>query len=350
MVTSYLTPISTRLSFLNVIRTLPAPLPLFKHHRTCVSVKMGTQGGIVNKFLRRIQTLLADETSGPISVSLGNEACDLDSVVSAVAMAYAATACGTPTIPVLNVGRGELGLRRDVGVVLEDVEVDTKLLTFANEISLSDVLSRGGGLTLVDHNELAIHQQALGAHVVRIVDHHSDSGEYSKANRLIARTGSCASLVSESIRDDAHILPPIAYMLLVAVLIDTNALERRTLPQDVAAAARLGRIADLPKSRWNKLLKRISKAREDVSGFSTRDMLFKDYKCFSGRRGLVGISSVGEGLVEWTMEESRKLDMTTIESVRCEKNVECMMVMTNLKRDDVFCREVGIFGDTDVAR
>lgn len=333
------------------------PLPLtrslcYRQTRLMSSMnraRMTSDKSAVNAFLRSSRTHVTHDSSAA-SIYLGNEACDLDSVASALALAYAKHASGSPSVAVLNVQRDELRLRRDVMLMLQDVEIDTSALTFVDEINLNTALSRGGGLTLVDHNELALHQRELSSYVIRIVDHHADKGEHTGALRLIERTGSCASIVSQSIADDANIPPPLAYLLLAAVLVDTSALQSQTLPRDIAAAERLGRIAELPKELWNGLFKRVKTARNDADGFSARELLLKDYKCFAGSRGRVGIASVGGGLLEWTLEKSRPLCTTVLEQVRLEKAVECLMVMTNLMRDDQFCREVLIFGETDLSR
>lgn len=289
--------------------------------------------------------------SQPIALYLGNESCDLDSVVSPLALAYAANA-----LPVLNVRRHELRLRRDVVQEVAHAGVEITALVCLDELpqqSLDHVLANGGSLTLVDHNQLTISQESSGKYVVAIVDHHADARLYPQAARTMARTGSCASLVSQYLPDDSSIPNPLAKLLLSAVLADTSGLRKHTTDVDVKAADRLSALACCPRKEWDALLRRISEAHHDLSGFTARDILLKDYKAFKGGAYSAGISSVGKSLAAWIQEDSltSALCADALEKLLVEKNVDVIMVMTAFKdaSTGVFHREILVHGKSIVA-
>lgn len=311
--------------------------------RACSARMTGSSSTDVNEWLRSARASIAN--GDKLAVYLGNESCDLDSVVSPLGLAYASHHhSGCAAIPVLNVKRAELRLRRDVEIELENAGVNSALIPCVDDTPVEQVLKLGGGgLTLVDHNELAGHQSQLGEFVTAIVDHHQDTGLYPNATRTMARCGSCATLTTRFITSDDCIPPEVAQLLLAAILSDTHGLERRTIEEDHEAADRLSRIAGIPRLQWHSMLKRISAAKSNLEGFTAREVLLKDYKGF----GVAGISSIGRGIEQWMGAEEEALTESVLEQVRVEKGVEAMVVMTAFKdADGAFRREILIHGDT----
>ncbi|XP_074927482.1 exopolyphosphatase PRUNE1-like [Chelonoidis abingdonii] len=94
-----------------------------------------------------------------VHVVLGNEACDLDSMVSALALAYylAKTSLESKAVfvPVLNIPRSEFPLRTESSFLLQEQQIPDTCLIFRDEIDLH-ALHRAGSLslTLVDHHIL----------------------------------------------------------------------------------------------------------------------------------------------------------------------------------------------------
>lgn len=98
------------------------------------------------------------QESRPLHVLLGNEACILDSMVSALALAFYLTKTSEAEdifIPVLNIKRSELPLRGDNVFFLQAVKIPEPALIFWYEIDLLS-LHQAGQLTLilVDHHIL----------------------------------------------------------------------------------------------------------------------------------------------------------------------------------------------------
>ena len=105
----------------------------------------------------------APAAGGALSLALGNEACDLDSI--ACSLAYALEV-DTRAAPVLNVARAELPLRNEAAWLLGAVGVDSAALTFADELDLEALCgTEGAAVALLDHNVPAPAQAFLAPEI-----------------------------------------------------------------------------------------------------------------------------------------------------------------------------------------
>ena len=281
----------------------------------------------LNAFLRDTRTLLRDSRDSMtkqkkrLTLVLGNEAADLDSVACAVSLAYSLHLANDDETrayaPVVCVPREDFPLRADARWLLDHVGIDVDALTFDGEISFEtyartterddDALR----LVLVDHNAVASSSAyaAFADAVDAVVDHHDDEKKYPAAcDAVIVPTGSCATLVAEALVEpsgtatrvsfetaarlfskkktgedsDARRLrvgDPRAALLLAAVLLDTqnlNASATRVHARDVAIVPILASLAGTGDvGAFHDELKR---RRFDQSGLSPRDLLRRDYK------------------------------------------------------------------------
>ncbi|MFT7811233.1 protein prune homolog [Arapaima gigas] len=217
-----------------------------------------------------------------VHVVLGNEACDLDSMVSALVFAYflhtTSGSSGKTVVPVLNIRRSELALRTDSTFLLRQNGLPQEVLTFRDEVDLlglcqADRLS----LTLVDHNVLPSADSGLEGAVLEVIDHHllerrhSDSGD----------VGPTCSLAAGTIVMDCVNMAPAA---------------GKVTPKDSQFAAWLeSRFPDLPPR--GALFQSLQSAKFDVSGLTTEQVLLKDMKVASG-----GDLSLAVSVVYMTLE------------------------------------------------
>ncbi|XP_033927190.1 exopolyphosphatase PRUNE1 isoform X3 [Melopsittacus undulatus] len=238
-----------------------------------------------------------------IHVVMGNEACDLDSTVSAMALAhYLAQTSPDPTafIPVLNIPRSELPLRTETTFLLRDHGIPSASLICRDEIDL-DGLHRAGilTLTLVDHNVLPRTDAALEDAVVEVLDHRPLERPRG-CPVTVALVGSCATLVTERMAQG----PPgvldrtTAALLHATIILDSINLSPaagKVTPRDVACVSLLEeRFPDLPDR--DTLFRTLQTAKFDVSGLSTEQMLRKDLKVLSGDELVLAISAIYVGL------------------------------------------------------
>lgn len=239
---------------------------------------------------RRTVQVNTGQAGSELHVVLGNEACDVDSMVCALTYAYflSKTASETLALPLLNIRESDLVLRSDNVYLLRQVGLSPDLLLFRDQLDLR-ALQRAGRLrlTLVDHNVLPSSDGDLEGSVVEVIDHHMLEREPSPACPVtVEMVGSCATLVTERIIQKApEILDQqIAQLLYAAVLLDCVNMAPsagKVTPKDSQFAAVLeSRFPALPPR--GALFQNLNNAKFDVSGLNTEQMLRKDMKSVSG--------------------------------------------------------------------
>ncbi|NWX93087.1 PRUN1 Exopolyphosphatase, partial [Nothoprocta ornata] len=237
-----------------------------------------------------------------VHVVMGNEACDLDSTVSALAMAYflaqTSPTCHAAFVPVLNIPRTDFVLRTETVALLRQQRVPDTSLIFRDEIDLA-ALHRVGllSLTLVDHHVLPRADAALEEAVVEVLDHRPLEREWAPRCRITAEpVGSCATLVTERIAQGP---PGVLDVLTAALLHGTILLDcinlspagGKVTPRDTACIALLeSRFPELPER--DGVYKALQAAKFDVSGLTTEQMLRKDLKVLASDELALGISGI----------------------------------------------------------
>ncbi|KAJ2503186.1 Exopolyphosphatase [Coemansia sp. RSA 1972] len=310
-----------------------------------------------------------DAHTGRLTLVLGNESADLDSMVSSLALAYALSPTISAPIPIINTNRSDMTLRPESTLLLRttlqanDSGIDA--LTFIDDFDLTRVVSYGHkhGLDvwLVDHNAPASRQTELEPFVRGIVDHHVDENRCTQAVRQIELVGSCATLVAERLRNTVgSVEPELAKMLVAPILIDTSELSstaRRATDKDIEMVSWL-----VPQVEWawpsesasidqvdqessdevesldhvtstHELYKILDKLKGKVSHLSARDLLRKDYKQWTvgSPAWTVGISSISYRLQKWIKRDSRKQIKKALEKWVDEQHLDVALVMTHGK-------------------
>ncbi|KAJ8000177.1 hypothetical protein DPEC_G00202130 [Dallia pectoralis] len=242
------------------------------------------------------------EGSSGVHVVLGNEACDLDSMVSSLAFAYflskTSGGSGRTVVPVLNIRRAQFPLRSDNVLLLKESGVPLEVLVFRDEVDLARLhKAKRLVLTLVDHNVLSSADSELEEAVVEVIDHHHLERTPSPSCSVTVETvGSCATLVTERIQRGAPevIDRQVAHLLYGAILLDCVNMAPeagKVTPKDRQMTRLLeSRFSDLPPR--GALFQSLQSAKFDVSGLSTEQILLKDMKAISGGDLTLAISSV----------------------------------------------------------
>jgi len=243
----------------------------------------------------------------PVQVVMGNEAGDLDSMACALVYAMLQALRTNETFfPVMNVPRNEMRLRKDNQECFRLAGIDESQLICIDELPLADLASKGRlALTIVDHNELSCRQEALAGSVIRIVDHHRDTGLYNDTVKPADRSvvfpmGSATSLLTEMAlaagpAGDTVLADPACRMMLAStILIDTNNLEdkAKTTERDAAAIAALREKASGSSQTWGAETNTfLMSKRGDLEGFSAVDVMKKDLKFMKSGSELFAIAS-----------------------------------------------------------
>ncbi|KAL7887013.1 hypothetical protein AOLI_G00047340 [Acnodon oligacanthus] len=227
-------------------------------------------------------------SSGLLHVVLGNEACDIDSMISALTFAYFLSKTlesGKAAVPVLNIPRAEFPLRSDNVFLLRETGLSQDYLLFRDEVDLHGLQQLA--ITLVDHNVLPEADRALEKAVVEVIDHHRLERAPSPSCSVTMETvGSCATLVTEHIVQKApEVLDQQVAQLLYGTII-TDCVNMA--PEAGKVTPKDSQYASLLETRFPKLPPRsilfqsLQNAKFDVSGLTTEQMMLKDMKAVSG--------------------------------------------------------------------
>jgi len=252
-----------------------------------------------NSFLRKAKALVkTPPQNGTIHIVIGNEAADLDSVVSAVVYAFYLSRLPQVFgelyyVPIISVPQDDVFLRTDIVALLVKLKIPVEDFIYLSDVNLNSLPI--SNVTLVDFNNKANHIKELEEQVCQIIDHHEESEDFNNIKKNIKTVGSCATLIAEEIHySQQSILPihPISYLLLSAILIDTYNLDLhsgRTTELDIFMGELLTQHS---KEDPDQLFDYLQKAKMDISSMTTYNILRKDYKPVPSSASVkLGISS-----------------------------------------------------------
>lgn len=282
-------------------------------------------------------------------IILGNQAADLDSMASSLAYEKLCSLL-TPAeavMAVMPIPRSDFHLRREAVYVFRQAEINLDDLIFRDDIDL-DSLPEQTRLVLIDHNILAPGLEKFSSRVTGILDHHQDNGLYPDADpRIIRPAGSTASLVTlEFQKNNIAITPNMAALLAGTILLDTvNLAERagRVTEVDREAAAYLLPRCPLPQDKY---FRAVQKAKFNLQGLSTNDLLRRDYKEWRFERVRCGIASVPLSVQDWLAHDA---DLASgVIAFAEQRELDLLLSMHAYNKPD-FHRELVIFCRTKTA-
>ncbi|XP_074538694.1 exopolyphosphatase PRUNE1 [Halichoeres trimaculatus] len=296
------------------------------------------------------------EPGSGFHVVLGNEACDVDSMVCALAYAYflsKTTQSPMLALPLMNVRQSDFVLRSDSLFLLRQLSLSPEQLLFRDQIDLR-ALHRAGHLrlTLVDHNVLPSSDSDLEGAVVEVIDHHLQERASSLSCPVtVEMVGSCATLVAERIIQKApEILDQqLAQLLYAAVVLDCVNMAPsagKVTPKDSQVAASLeSRFPSLPPR--GALFNTLHNAKFDVSGLNTEQMLLKDMKAVSGSLNLA-ISVLYITLEDFLQRAGLEAELSNF----CSKfGFDLLLLMTiSFTESKEPIRELAVFSHSNTCR
>lgn len=226
-------------------------------------------------------------------IVLGNEACDLDSVASAIGYAYYLQDQGL-YVPVFNCTKGDFLHKKEICYLLEKQRIDFNSLQFKEQLHGISI-----PVILVDHHEVALDQEFLRPYVSEIIDHHlGNPGQFPQLKKTeILPVGSTASLIAEK-WGERRCPEEIALWLLSAILVDTQ-----NLSDPIKTTALDRRMVDTLKYDAESLYTILN----ELKGEGSPDVLLrKDIKCYREGAFLYAIASLPKR-IEIPEEELRLL-------------------------------------------
>ncbi|XP_018327248.1 exopolyphosphatase PRUNE1 isoform X2 [Agrilus planipennis] len=227
-----------------------------------------------------------------IHVVMGNESCDLDSMVSTLALSYylykkVYDPNKVIVVPLLNINSEELSWRTENCFVLKKIQLDKENLIYRNNIDLEEIQTKKTlSVSLVDHHVLKPEDLFLAKSVRQIFDHRpKDSAanwDLDTVRFVLKEVGSCATLVAEEIiRSDPSILVAnLATLLYDTITFDTiayNVEAGKVKELDLWVASYLEEKFKFQKTR-KALFDELWYAHNNVSHLTPKQLLYKDLK------------------------------------------------------------------------
>ncbi|KAH9412311.1 hypothetical protein HK407_01g02060 [Ordospora pajunii] len=313
-----------------------------------------------------------------ITIAMGNEACDLDSFISSLVVAYAEDA-----IHVVNMKKDVFMAKGELMWVCSKFHIDVDDLVFFIKPSLhfskrarklGAYFEFGGEKHLVTGKKIKLlltdHCKPADVfddcEVELIIDHHALSSYVSPAKRMYIDldVGSATTLVSRYLGDDltkkTHcstlskrsssagnvdqetLCSAFARLLLIPILIDTGYLKRRTSHFDVFEYRKLKAMAGISKKELKCIIKELKCARHNDHEHETSLILQKDFKMFNHKKFVFGGSTVKYSFEDWVDREGKEISgvppkeigmalMLQIESFRKSMGLDFFFVATKNK-------------------
>ncbi|CAF0861230.1 unnamed protein product [Rotaria sordida] len=244
-----------------------------------------------------------------IRIVLGNEACDLDSAISACVYAYFLhSTCQSKDeilhVPILNTQPSVFRLRNEIHWLLKENHSN---MIFIDDIDLNYLYDKNKlEIILVDHHCL---YSKFNKIVTQIIDHHplkENSIALQDSSKIkIELVGSCCTLIAEEIltsNTNFQMTNEIAYLLTGPILFDTfnfSPSAGRTTEKDKQIYEQLLTYRTLPVDD-STLFKDLKQCASTTTGMSVQDLLQKDVKQVSGPNIRLVISSLPS---EYTVEK-----------------------------------------------
>ncbi len=252
---------------------------------------------------------------------LGHKNPDVDSVVSAIAVADLKSKLGVEAIPVVQ-GKPS----PEAHFILDKFGVDVpRLVKYVT----------GHKVFLVDHSDMAQSPDDLAeAEILGIVDHHKlgDITTDSPLEMWVWPVG-CSCTVIKNMYDfhNVEISRAVAGLMLCAILSDTVIFKSVTCTEkDRKAAKELAAMAGVENVM--ALGMAMFKVKSAVEGTPIRELVFRDYKDFDMHGKKVGVGQLE--VVDLALLESVKEELAAeIEVVRGEGRHSVFLMLTDIMRE-----------------
>lgn len=250
------------------------------------------------------KSLLTKEKK-PINLILGNQALDLDSLISPliylIYLKLKKVHADELFVPVINFNSKNWHLKKHLSWVLEHFAFYLEDFLFWDQFEKLNLPKADLHLHLMDHHELPNYQDQYTKRVISIVDHHFLQSPLNFTNLSfynIEKAGSNCSLLVKMLFSFTDFAPcsHLAQLFALPIMIDTKNLEcpYKTAPIDHEALQKLSFYAPLPLEAFSKF----QEIFLDLSHLSLPELLCFDYKEYKEGANLYGISSLPQLLKE----------------------------------------------------
>lgn len=263
---------------------------------------------------------------------VGNESADLDSCCSALVAAYLYSRAHQDdvVVPLIQIPRAELKLRKDIIWLFNKVGLSTDWLRFVDE----ETLSQNSQLFLVDHNK-----STIPGRVIKIIDHHEPETQSLPKETVMKKTASCMSIVvSELGMCDFSLFKEdtaLRDLCTAPIMMDSkNLTNPKTTELDKE-------IIDFLGGSDKSAFKQMSALKKDLVGLSPQEVLLKDYKQW----GTIGISSLPCNMME--IKTQFPQFASAMAQMKTSRGLEKMVALSSGTIRGEYTRQLAIVGSLD---
>ncbi|CAE7397805.1 Prune1 [Symbiodinium natans] len=248
-----------------------------------------------------------DTSKRPVFV-VGNEAADVDSLVSAYVTAQLLESPEVQGIALAQIPREEFRLRGDALALFKEAgspvreDGSPERLHFWDEMdwpAVDALASRS--IVLTDHNKMTSQVAShFDGRVEWVMDHHAGGIQYPDArNDIDEGLGSCCSLVAEQFLQRSSEKSELGILLAGVILLDCRNFDEKEKKGTDRDRAVMDKLHGLVPAKGTKTwYKELMNARKDVSHLSVRDLMLLDTKVASLRGLNVAFASMFGTLLE----------------------------------------------------
>ena len=317
----------------------------------------------LQQFLKQLRTVeiprLIKQSVSNLNIVCGNESADFDSVACAISYAYFehAKSAQNVYVPIINIPKEDLMMRRDIMFTLNKLDISQDLLFFREDLMEYNKQFSTINAVIVDHNELPKPTKQLITDVIGIIDHHADKQLYPNANpRIITVTGSCSSLVtnfwSKNLESNKYheALNDCAPLLISAGLLDTANMKYKVENPDVEAFKHYGDLNIPLFTQFDSAFRELRSAKDNIDGLTVKQLIRKDYKEYDlipksleSKKLNFGVTSIVEPVEElFKRFNSKDNFFNSCYKYREEYDLDCLVLLTswNDPKEGRFRREL----------
>ncbi|XP_065161970.1 exopolyphosphatase PRUNE1 [Atheta coriaria] len=282
-----------------------------------------------------------------VHLVIGNESCDLDSMVSSMVLAFHYTCLekyqNTIVLPMMNKTEQLFPVKVENIYLLDKYNISMDFLIYRDTINLETMQQECKmTVSLIDHHVLPEDLKFLKRSVVEVIDHRpvDTTEEWSDNVHIdIQLVGSCCTLISSHINN--HSVSQIALEMLYDVITyDTIGYREdagKVKPMDLQVAEVLEKKLSIdPVVNRLQRFEDINDAHRNISMLTTEQLLYKDLKIV-GKIYVPGLPMLAQRFIQRT-------DITEALAKFSRDNSAEVIIIMGLEVDDGHvCRDLALY-------
>jgi len=303
---------------------------------------------MMQAWVKTLRPSLINRTKDLIVV-LGNEACDLDSGISSISLAYHLKNNGKTNklvVPMLNIKEQDYPLKTELVFCLESYNIRQEDLIFRDQLDLNKIENLE--LVLVDHNVLSPCYSDLESCVIEVLDHHEKERKDNEGTKLtIEKVGSCSTLVAEKIFRESPDFSEESVLNLIyrTILIDTVLLSpaaKKVTEKDIVYVEKIESI--LGSLDRKSIYESVQEAKEKIEHLTPYQLLRRDLKMVHTDKVKISLSAVPTLTQDFLKIENAWKDVSQFME---DESADVVMILGYVIKQGSITRDLMIYTETN---